>query len=80
LIDATCGWLSYSGEFMPCNSWEHDIWIFENLGLSSNEAEERGWVRLWGVGELPEFSNERSLSQWQRDTMTRMGFNLEWYD
>lgn len=72
----TAGWLSYSGQFYPCSCWEHDEWTRKNLSVESNEAEEKGWVRLWGVGEIPEFSSERRLSEWQRETMTRMGFTI----
>ena len=73
------GWLDRSGRFYLCEMWEHSG-VPSEMGCTDSELEERGWVRLWGVGESPEFSSERRLSAEQRNWMSRMGFCLEDYD
>ena len=79
----TTGWLSRRGEFYPCDQWDHLNAGYGNdfFGCrDESDMEERGWVRLWGVGQVPEFSNERRLSAEQRNWMSMNGFCLEDYD
>ena len=77
------GWLSYKGQFFSCQAWAHTSVAMRNgfFGCrDESDMEERGWVRLWGVGQSPEFSSERRLSAEQRNWMSMNGFCLEDYD
>jgi len=78
--DHTTGWLAYCGQFIPCDAWHHDRWARKVIGVDENELEMRGWVKIWGVTQDPQFSNEQHLSHWQRDWLDRHGIDTENYE
>lgn len=68
------GWLSPTGEFVPCDHYGHARTIYQHAHLTESAAEQAGWWRLTGLlspmwfGWLPATPEQRRfLLKWHED-------------
>jgi hypothetical protein len=81
----TSGWIDREGTWYGCDSQEHDVFIDLIFKMTVHEAEEAGWVRVYGRPRSPEddevlqidWSCRKRTSEAQRYTLRKYGYDVD---
>ncbi|GMR04274.1 MAG: hypothetical protein BMS9Abin23_0166 [Thermodesulfobacteriota bacterium] len=70
---SSSGWLSRGGRYFGCPSYWHDKFAPYVLGISVDEMEAQGWVR---VNDSKYYTCEKELSAEQKNWLAHKGYKI----